>query len=145
MEIQPKTRVQSSIRVRFGEHEAPLAMAKANGRQAPDPLLLGFAPLHRSAMGVALGVVLGAFIFLLTLLVVHRGLSIVHLGLVGQFFSGYTVTPTGAFVGLLWGFGVGFVLGWAFAWLRNLCIRIYLRAMRSQAEIEQTSDFLDHL
>jgi hypothetical protein len=144
MEIERKTGLQFDIGVNFDRREAARRMPQTTKRPAPDPLLLGFAPLHRTAMGVALGVVLGALIFLLTCLALPRGHSTMNPGLLAQFFPGYGVSTSGAFVGLLWGFGVGFILGWGFAWLRNLAVRVYLRAMRSRAEIEQYGDFLDH-
>jgi hypothetical protein len=143
MEIDRKTGLQFDIRVKVDRCEAVRRMPQTIERPTPDPLLLGFAPLHRTAMGVALGVVLGGLVFLLTQLALPRGHSTMNPGLLAQFFPGYGVTTSGAFVGLLWGFGVGFILGWGFAWLRNLSVRVYLRAMRSRAEIEQYSDFLD--
>ncbi len=144
MEMDRKTGLELDIRITAERREALRPMSQPTGRPTPDPLLLGFAPLHRTAMGIALGVMLGGLIFLLTLLTMHRDHSGANPGLLGQFFIGYTVTPSGAFVGLLWGLGVGFILGWGFAWLRNLIVRIYLRVVRSRAEIEQYSDFLDH-
>jgi hypothetical protein len=116
-------------------------------RETASPLLRAFAPLHRLAMGVACGVVLGGMIFLVTLIAVTAGLR--HRGqflpLLGQYFIGYTVTWSGAFVGLLWGLATGFLLGWAFAFLRNFVFWSWLVLIRSRAEMEQYSDFLDHM
>lgn len=37
----------------------------------------------------------------------------------GDFYIGYTVTVTGAFIGLVYGFFDGFIGGFIFAWLYN--------------------------
>jgi len=109
-------------------------------------LLLAFAPLHRAGLGLASGVVLGGLLFASTLaLVIRGGYPEPNLGLLAQFFWGYSISLSGAFVGLLWGFGVGFVLGWGFALVRNAAVWIWLTVIRSRAEMEQYSDFLDHL
>lgn len=111
-----------------------------------NPLMRAFAPLHRSAMGTAGGIVLGTIIFLATFVSMERDLhSSEHLGLLSQFFVGYSVSLKGAFIGLIWGFVTGYVLGWAFAFVRNVAVWIYLIAMRSRADVEQYSDFLDHM
>lgn len=113
----------------------------------PGPLLQAFAPLHKVAMGVACGAVLGGTILLMTAALLVKGGEIVgpNLALLGQYFLGYTVTWEGAFIGLAWGFGAGFLLGWGFALLRNLTIWAWLTLVRSRAEMEQYGDFLDHL
>src|SRR5271157_191118 len=111
----------------------------------PSPLLRAFAPLHRTAMGVACGVVGGGLLAIASLVLVLRGKDMLSLGLLGQFFPGYSVSWSGVFIGLLWGFGVGFVLGYGFAFVRNAAVWIWLTVIRSRAEMEQYSDFLDHL
>jgi len=110
------------------------------------PLLRAFAPLHRSALGIACGVVVGGLICAATLaLVIHGRYPNVKLYLLNQFFWGYSVSWLGTLVGFLWGFVVGFVLGYGFALVRNAAVWIWLTVIRSQAEMEQYSDFLDHL
>jgi len=109
-------------------------------------LLLAFAPLHRSALGVAFGVVLGGLLAAATMILVLRGgFPQPNLGLMAQFFWGYSISWSGVLVGFLWGFGVGFVLGWGFALFRNAVVWIWLTFIRSRAEMEHYSDFLDHL
>jgi hypothetical protein len=121
-------------------------MAAEDAPEIPSALLLAFAPLHRAAMGVASGVVLGGLVFIVTVVDVIRGEApVLNLWLLEQFFFGYRVTVPGALIGLLWGFGVGFVLGWSFALLRNAIVWIWLAVIRSRAEMEQYGDFLDHL
>ena len=110
-------------------------------------LLQAFAPLHRVAMGVACGVAMGGAIFVMTVVLLLKGGEVVgpNLRLLGQFFFGYEVSWTGAFMGFLWGMVSGFVLGWGFALTRNLVFWIWLTLVRSRAEMEQYGDFLDHM
>lgn len=42
--------------------------------------------------------------------------------LIGQVYIGYTISPIGSIIGLLWATADGFILGAIFAWLYN---RIY--------------------
>ena len=110
------------------------------------PLLRAFAPLHRSALGIACAVVLGGLVFIATLvLVIHGGYRYEKFYLLAQFFWGYSVSWTGALIGLFWGSIVGFILGYGFALVRNAAVWMWLTVIRSQAEMEQYSDFLDHL
>ena len=112
----------------------------------PSPLLRAFAPLHKTALGVACGVVLGGSIFFISAaLLIHGGQPDFGIELLGQFFVGYSLTWTGAFIGLLWGLGAGFIFGWSFALLRNLVFWAWLLGIRSRADMEQYNDFLDHL
>jgi hypothetical protein len=110
------------------------------------PLLRAFAPLHRSALGIACGVVVGGLICAATVvLVIHGGYPNVKLYLLDQFFWGYSVSWPGAVIGFLWGWVAGFVVGYGFALVRNAAVWVWLTVIRSQAEMEQYSDFLDHL
>lgn len=110
------------------------------------PLLRAFAPLHTVALGVACGVVLGGGIFFVTVaLLIHSEHPTSIMGLLGQFFYKYSLSWKGAFIGLLWGLGTGFVLGWSFALLRNFALWAWLTVVRSRAEMKHYSDFLDHL
>jgi len=111
----------------------------------PSPLLRAFAPLHRGALGIASGVVVGGLLATATLLLAIRGNPTPNFDLLAQFFWGYSVSWRGVFVGLLWGFGVGFMLGYGFALIRNAAVWIWLTVIRSRAEMDQYSDFLDHL
>jgi hypothetical protein len=69
----------------------------------------------------------------------------VNLALLAQYFAGYAVTWTGAFVGAAWGFFVGFVVGWFTAFVRNLTVALWIFAVRARAELRATRDFLDHI
>jgi hypothetical protein len=139
MELLPKTRVELRVRVRLGRTALKeLLMDEESKDQLPSPSLPAFAPMHRTAMGAAFGVVLGGLLFLMTMALVIKGGHPVrlNLALLSQFFLGYTVTFPGAFVGLIWGFGVGFLLGWGLAVARKFIIWCWLVLMRSRAEVE---------
>ena len=104
------------------------------------------APMHKRAFGVAVGTMAGVLLFLLTAFhVVAQPEHALDLGLLGQYFYGYDVTWRGAFVGLGWGLISGFVAGWFVAFVRNVVVTISVFAVRTRAELEQTSDFLDHI
>jgi len=113
----------------------------------PGLLLRAFAPLHRMAMGFAFGTVSGGLLAIVSLILLLRGTDEARTagGLLGQFLWGYSVSWSGVFIGLAWGFGVGFVLGYGFALVRNGMIWLWLTLIRSRAEMDQYSDFLDHL
>lgn len=111
------------------------------------PVLLAFAPIRKTALGVASGVVLGGIIFLMTAILLIKGGQRVgaNLTLIGQYFFGYTVTWMGSLIGMAWGFAVGFLVGWSFALVRNSVVWIWLILVRSRAEMEEFGDLLDHL
>jgi hypothetical protein len=111
----------------------------------PPQLLRAIAPLHGTAMGVAWAVVCGGLLALATLYLVLRGPTPLEFDLLSQFFWGYRVSVGGIFIGLLWGAGVGFVLGYCFVLIRNGAMWIWLTTVRSRTEMEQYSDFLDRL
>jgi hypothetical protein len=107
-------------------------------------LVLAFSPIHKRALGTAVGTICGLVVFAMTALHVAFEPN-VNLELLGQYFYGYTVTWRGAFIGLLWGFFVGFVAGWFLAFTRNLVVATSLWVTRTRAELDATRDFLDHI
>ena len=125
-----------------------------SGNSMPDqpktslpPILLAFAPIHRTALGLASGVILGGIIFLMTAILLIKGGPRVgaDLMLLGQYTFGYTVTWMGSLIGLAWGFAVGFLIGWSFALIHNIVVWMWLTLVRSHAEMEEYGDLLDHL
>jgi hypothetical protein len=92
-------------------------------------------------------VVLGGIIFLMTGILLIKGGQHVgaNLSLLRQYSFGYTVTWMGSFIGLAWGFAVGFLIGWSFALVHNSAVWIWLTLVRSRAEMEEYGDLLDHL
>ena len=104
-----------------------------------------FQRAHKSALGFAFGLIAGGGLFILT--AVHVALQIdgLPLGLLRQYFSGYDVTWPGAFLGLAWGFGVGFVGGWLLGFVHNFTVGVWLLIIRAKRDLRQTSNFLDHI
>jgi hypothetical protein len=113
----------------------------------PRPALLVIAPLRPMALGLAVGIIAGSWLFVLTVILVLRGGEREgrNLSLLAQFFAGYSVTPLGALVGLGYAFAVGFFVGYSFAACRNATMRAYLFLIRRRAERETMSDILDRL
>ncbi len=112
----------------------------------PPRALLAFAPLHKRALGTACGVAGGLAVFALT------AFHLLVLGgepeparLLSEYFYGYEVSWTGAFIGLFWGFVSLFVLGWFAAFLRNFVLATIVFVARTREELRQTRDFLDHI
>ena len=64
---------------------------------------------------------------------------------IGQYFYGFDVTWSGAFIGLLYGFGWGFLLGWTVAYARNFALGIYIGIIRRRAESDRLKDFLYYM
>ena len=79
------------------------------------------ARIRAGVMAVVFGMVGGVGLFVATIWLVVRGGSNVgkHLGLLSNYFPGYTVTIGGAFLGLVYGALVGAIVGWLVAWIYN--------------------------
>jgi hypothetical protein len=109
-------------------------------------LALAFAPVHKMALGVAVGTVFGLVIFAVTVFhVVLRPVGALDIRLLAQYFYGYDVSWPGAFVGLFWGFATGFVMGWFVAFVRNFVIATRIFTLKAKADLVRTADFLDHI
>ena len=69
--------------------------------------------LNARAWGIAVGLLFGLGIFLATVLLVVTGGPTVgpHLGLIGQYLPGDTVTWGGAFIGFVYLFVIGYAVG----------------------------------
>lgn len=109
-------------------------------------LARAFAPMHKRALGVAVGLTVGVGVFLVTAfaLVTHPD-EASFLNLLGEYFYGYTLSWRGAFIGLWWGFVAGFAGGWFLAFCRNLTLAVWMFVVRTKASLNATSDFLDHI
>ena len=110
------------------------------------PLALAFAPLHKQALGIAVGLAAGLVMAAVTIIVRVRGAATeINLNLLAAYFYGYSVSWRGVLVGFGWAFLMGFTIGWFVAFCRNLVLAISLFLVRTRAELVQTRDFLDHI
>jgi hypothetical protein len=114
---------------------------------AEDAMTHVFPRLDPPAFGFSVGAVGGLALFVMTLALVFGGGESIgsYFGLLGQFFIGYEVTPVGSFIGLIWGFAVGFVGGYALAFLRNSVVLFYLSITLGSARRSVLSTFLEHV
>lgn len=109
-------------------------------------LQLAFSRLHKAAFGVATGVAGALIMGIMTLIcLVSPRANGFPLGLLGEYFAGYSISGPGILVGMGWGFLVSFVAGWFVAFCRNLALAISAFMIRTRAEMDQTRNFLDHI
>ena len=86
-----------------------------------------FARLSPVALGISVGIVSGLGLFLATAILLLRGGNLVgpRLQLLDNYLIGFSVSWSGAFIGLAETAAAGFVLGYLFASLRNLGMDAY--------------------
>lgn len=114
--------------------------------QLPPEVRPAFLPLHKRALGMALGLTVGGLVFLATAVhLLRRPDPEFPLYLLSEYFYGYTVSWEGALLGLAWGFVTGFVAGWFLAFARNVGLATFIFVTRTRAELAATRDFLDHI
>jgi hypothetical protein len=80
------------------------------------------ARLRAGIMAIVFGMVGGVGLFLATIWLVIRGGPNVgkHLGLLVNYFPGYSVTWKGAVIGIVYGTLIGALVGWLVSWVYNL-------------------------
>lgn len=106
-----------------------------------------FSRLDPVALGLSVGVISGVALFLATLLLVIKGGSVVgpNLELLGQFLPGYTVSVQGSIIGFVNALLLGFVIGWGFAYLRNVLVFISAVSLHRDIEFNLLRRFLDYM
>ncbi len=125
---------------------SPTEIPSAGASSPSDDLLIqALAKLDKTALGVAVATLFGLTVFIATIILVIKGGDSVgpNLGLLSQYFIGYSVTWQGSVVGLVYGFISGFIIGWLMAFLRNLFVSIYLHAARLRAGMSSVNEFID--
>jgi hypothetical protein len=124
-----------------------MAMPSALPDEALPPYLgVICAPVHKRALGVAVGLTAAALVFLVTVFhLIVQPPGAVNLTLLSQYFYGYEVSAKGAAIGAFWASVSGFVGGWFLGFVRNLCVAIWVRYLSARAELANTHDFLDHI
>jgi hypothetical protein len=108
-------------------------------------LAQAFAPIHKRALGVAVGLTVALAVFVFTAFHIIAKPSDIPVDLLSQYFYGYTTTWRGALIGVWWGFVSGFAAGWFLAFLRNFAVATWIFVVRAKASLAQSRDFLDHI
>lgn len=82
--------------------------------------------LNVKAFALTCGIIWGIGLFLLTWWIIAFDGATGELTLIGRLYRGYTISPTGSFIGFVWAFGDGMIGGAVFAWLYNLLFPHFL-------------------
>lgn len=75
--------------------------------------------LNAKALGLTLGIIWGACVFIMTIISIPTGYGGLVLAGVKSVYPGYTIGVGGAFVGLILGFIDGFICGYLIAFVYN--------------------------
>lgn len=96
-------------------------MSRGAGEQERELIAAAVARLRAGIMALVLALVGGGGLFLATVWLLIRGGPNVgqHLGLLANYYPGYSVSWWGAVVGLAYGALTGGIVGWSLAWTYN--------------------------
>jgi hypothetical protein len=76
--------------------------------------------LRPSALGVGLGLIWGVSLFITTWISYYTGYADLFLRtMAGSIYPGYSISPGGSLLGLIYGFIDGFIAGAVIAWVYN--------------------------
>lgn len=75
------------------------------------------------AFAITCSLIWGFGLFFLTWWIIMFDGPTGEVTLIGRLYRGYSISPTGSVIGLLWALADGFVGGAIFAWLYNLIAR----------------------
>ena len=78
--------------------------------------------LNVKAFALTCGLVWGFALFLLTWWVIGFDGVTGEPTLIGRLYRGYSISPAGSFIGFIWAFFDGLIIGGIFAWLYNLLV-----------------------
>jgi protoporphyrinogen oxidase len=103
-----------------------------------DAFARAFMKLDPVPHGLAMGLVSGMFVAILTIVVHLSNMTSIErfLLLLYQYFPGYQVNFLGAFLSFFYVLLIGFLIGWSVAALRNKSIQIYISILRRRAEMK---------
>ncbi len=76
--------------------------------------------LNVKAFALTCGLIWGFGLFFITWWIIAFDGSTGEITLIGRLYRGYSITPMGSLVGLIWAFADALVGGAIFAWLYNL-------------------------
>lgn len=104
-----------------------------------------FEKLDPVAFALSMGLMTGIVLFLATLLLALKGGDVVgpNLQLLGEFLPNYSVTVHGSLLGLGYGFLLGAVCGWGFAYVRNTALFAYMAVMDRRIQMSLLREVLD--
>ncbi|MCM3874561.1 MAG: FAD-dependent oxidoreductase [Pyrinomonadaceae bacterium] len=151
MEYHEEARVKTAIAKPVVSETAPATVSTVGDRLVPRLLTpeelieAAFAKLDPVAMGAAVGIVAGVGLFIATIALLLKGGPVVGptLSLLNNVLLGFSVTLPGALIGLVEACIGGFMLGYLFAWLRNLGIDGYAWLLQRRAMTESQRSLLD--
>ena len=153
MEYHEEERVKSPVSKPLVAETEPVFTAAAETgdrlvprRLTPEELIeAAFAKLDPVAMGTAVGTVAGITLFIATIILLLKGGPVIGptLALLNNVLLGFSVSLPGALIGLVEACIGGFLLGYLFAWLRNLGIEAYAWLLQRRAMAESTRSLLD--
>jgi len=72
------------------------------------------------AFALTCGIIWGLGLFILTWWIIAFEGATGEVTLIGRVYRGYSISPIGSFIGLIWAFIDGLIAGAIFAWLYNL-------------------------
>ena len=123
----------------------PLPLARETALD--QAVLRAFAHLDKFAFAFSIGAVSGLAVFLATVALILKGGQVVGptLSLLGQYFTGYSVTPAGALIGFGYAFFWGFIIGWLFAYLRNFATGLYVFRISKERDLSAFKNFIDYI
>jgi len=76
--------------------------------------------LNVKAFALTFGLVWGFGLFVLPWWIIAFDGSTGEPTLIGRLYRGYSISPAGSFIGLVWAFVDGLIIGAIFAWLYNI-------------------------
>jgi len=79
--------------------------------------------LDVKAFGLTCGLIWGLGLFVLTWWIMAFEGATGDVTLIGRIYRGYSISPTGSLIGLVWALADGLVGGMIFAWLYNKLVR----------------------
>lgn len=143
MEYHEEQRTPTST----GDRLVPERIAPATiGVLTPDEVVARvFAKIDPLALGVAVSVVSGFTLFLMTAVLLLKGGEAVgpRLSLLSYYLPWFAVTWTGASVGGIEAALGGFIVGYGGAWLRNVGMAAYASLVQRRANAEEQRHLLD--
>jgi hypothetical protein len=129
------------------EIHKPRARRRSTEELLRRALAVMLAKIDPVALGVSTGTLSGSLLFLATNALVLKGGEVVGptLGLLREYFPGYSVTVEGSLVGLVYAGVLGFLGGWSFAHLRNVAMFRYVAFLRWRARRAEMRKLLDEI